>query len=153
MHSLLIQTLVYQCPPTAQHAIRQAKVASKNIISIIRAEEKDEGNKGHKKDKDKAGGHKNSVKLMVFDYKTKGIMALIGKRNGVGVLLGYKIHGFLAWWIWRLYYLGNLPTMQKKIRVTVDWIIDLLFKRDVTRLQIKSKRKYFLKDVVEMKEE
>lgn len=49
-------------PPTAQHAIRQGTVASSNIISLI------EG-KGEKNRKE-------------FDYKTKGMMASIGKRNG-----------------------------------------------------------------------
>jgi NADH dehydrogenase len=102
-------------PPTAQHALRQAKVATKNIIFAI-------------------NGKPNDRKV-IFDYKTKGVMALIGKRNGVGILLGHKVHGFTAWWLWRLYYLGILPTTEKKLRVTVDWIIDLFFKRDVTRLK------------------
>jgi NADH dehydrogenase len=62
-------------------------------------------------------------------------MTLIGKRNGVGILLGYKVQGFTAWWIWRSYYLLNLPTIEKKLRVMVDWFIDLFFKRDVTRLK------------------
>jgi NADH:ubiquinone reductase (H+-translocating) len=70
-----------------------------------------------------------------FDYKTKGMMALIGKRNGVGILIRYKVHGFTAWSLWRSYYLANLPTIQKKIRVAADWILDLFFKRDVTRLK------------------
>jgi NADH:ubiquinone reductase (H+-translocating) len=102
-------------PPTAQHALRQAKIATKNIFFAIN------GKPGDRK--------------IIFDYKTKGVMALIGKRNGVGILLGHKVHGFTAWWLWRLYYLGNLPTTEKKLRVTVDWIIDLFFKRDVTRLR------------------
>jgi len=102
-------------PPTAQHALRQARVATKNIIIAIN---------------DKPNDRKIS-----FDYKTKGIMALIGKRNGVGILLGHRVHGFTAWWLWRLYYLGNLPIVEKKLRVTVDWIIDLFFKRDVSRLR------------------
>ena len=63
------------------------------------------------------------------------MMALIGQRNGVGILLGHKVHGFTAWWLWRSYYLGNLPTVEKKLRVAVDWFIDLFFKRDVTRLK------------------
>ena len=36
-------------------------------------------------------------------------MAEIGKRISVGDLLGFKVHGFIAWWIWRTYYLANLP--------------------------------------------
>ena len=101
-------------PPTAQHALRQGKIAAINLISTI----KDQGN-----------GKKT------FDYKTKGVMTLIGRRNGVGILLGYKVHGFTAWWFWRSYYLLNLPTVEKKLRVMVDWFIDLFFKRDVTRLK------------------
>ena len=101
-------------PPTAQHALRQGKVAAINLISTIKGQE----------------SHKEP-----FDYKTKGVMTLIGKRNGVGIILGHKIHGFMAWWFWRSYYLVNLPTVEKKLRVLVDWIIDLFFKRDVTRLK------------------
>jgi NADH:ubiquinone reductase (H+-translocating) len=103
-------------PPTAQHALRQARVVANNLISLING-------------RSAAGVEK------VFDYKTKGMMALIGKRNGVGILFGHKVHGFTAWWLWRSYYLGNLPTVEKKLRVIVDWFIDLFFKRDVTRLK------------------
>jgi NADH dehydrogenase len=104
-------------PPTAQHALRQARVAANNIISLINSRDAAE------------------TKKVVFDYKTKGIMALIGQRNGVGILFGHRVHGFTAWWLWRSYYLGNLPTLEKKLRVAVDWFIDLFFKRDVTRLR------------------
>ena len=78
---------------------------------------------------------KKSDEKEVFDYKTRGMMASIGKRTGVGNLLGIQVHGFLAWWIWRNYYLANLPTLHKKIRVLVDWIIDIFFRRDVTMLK------------------
>jgi NADH:ubiquinone reductase (H+-translocating) len=57
-------------------------------------------------------GDKNKIK---FDYKTKGMMAEIGKRTGVAILFGrIKLHGFLAWWLWRTYYLVNLPTARHK---------------------------------------
>lgn len=42
---------------------------------------------------------------------------------------------FAAWWFCRSYYLVNLPTVEKKLRVLVDWIKDLFLKRDVTRLK------------------
>ena len=101
------------CPPTAQHAIREGTVAAHNIISVI------EGRIEKKK---------------TFNYKTKGMMATIGKRSGVGAILGFEVQGFLAWWIWRTYYLANLPTLQKKFRVMADWTLDVFFKRDVTML-------------------
>ncbi|MFN2435153.1 MAG: NAD(P)/FAD-dependent oxidoreductase [Nitrososphaeraceae archaeon] len=102
-------------PPTAQHAVKQAKIVSYNIISSIK------GNRSKKRQ---------------FDYKTRGVMALIGRKNGVGILLGYKVYGFIAWWLWRSYYLANIPTTEKKIRVMVDWFVDLFFNRDVTRLKM-----------------
>jgi NADH:ubiquinone reductase (H+-translocating) len=101
-------------PPTAQHAIREGTVVANNTISLI------EGKAENKK---------------VFDYKTKGMMASIGKRNGIGSILGLEVQGFIAWWIWRTYYLANLPTSQKKIRVMADWTLDIFFKRDVTMLK------------------
>ena len=101
------------CPPTAQHAIREGAVVAKNIISTI-------------------ADKKRLDEREAFNYKTKGMMASIGKRTGIGNLLGIEVQGFLAWWIWRNYYLVNLPTLQKKIRVMSDWILDIFFKRDVT---------------------
>ncbi|MGA9844036.1 MAG: FAD-dependent oxidoreductase [Nitrososphaeraceae archaeon] len=106
------------CPPTAQHALRQGNIAANNIFSKIRESE-----------------HHLHHKKKVFDYKTKGVMTLIGRRNGVGILLGHKVQGLTAWFFWRFYYLSTLPTIQKKLRVMTDWFIDLFFKRDVTRLK------------------
>jgi len=100
-------------PPTAQHAIRQGKVAAKNIISSV------EG-KGNKQK---------------FEYKTKGMMAEIGKRAGIAKLFGFKIHGFLGWWLWRTFYLSNLPTIKKKLKVIGDWSADLFFKPDISMVK------------------
>jgi NADH dehydrogenase len=103
-------------PPTAQNAIGEGKVAAKNIISAIKRKE------NNKKTK--------------FDYKTKGMMAEIGKRTGVAILFGrIKLHGFLAWWLWRTYYLGNLPSIKKKLKVMGDWTSDLVFKPDVAMIK------------------
>ncbi len=99
-------------PPTAQHAVREAKTVSENIISLIRS--------------------KNSEKPFVYD--SKGSMAKIGKRNGVALFMGNKIHGFAAWFLWRQYYLSTLPNTEKKFRVAIDWFADLFFPRDITIL-------------------
>jgi NADH dehydrogenase len=101
-------------PPTAQHAIREGAIVANNLIASI------EGRLEDRK---------------IFDYKTKGMMASIGKRTGIGDLLGIEVQGLLAWLIWRSYYLVHLPTLQKKIRVLADWILDMFFKRDVTMLK------------------
>ena len=110
-------------PPTAQHALKQGRIAAHNIVYSVRKESALKANRDNKGKK-------------VFDYKTRGVMALIGRRNGVGILFGLRVHGFIGWCVWRFYYLSTLPTMQKILRVMVDWFIDLFFKRDVTRLKI-----------------
>jgi NADH:ubiquinone reductase (H+-translocating) len=110
-------------PATAQHAIREGKVAAKNILYAI------EGKEEKRKDDSKN-------KKAKFDYKTKGMMAEIGKRTGVAILFGkIKIHGFIAWWLWRTYYLSNLPTAKKKLKVMSDWTSDLFFKSDVAMIK------------------
>ena len=103
-------------PPTAQHALRQAKVAAHNLVNEIK-------------------GNKNTKES--FDYKTKGMMAEIGKRTGVATMFDgrIKLHGFIAWWLWRTFYLSNLPTKKKKLRVMTDWTMDLFFKPDVAKIK------------------
>ena len=98
-------------PPTAQIAEAQAKLAAKNLISLIKNSEKEK-----------------------FSYRSKGQMAVIGKRTGIATFFGMNISGFLAWIIWRNVYLSKIPTFDKKIRVLLDWVIDLFFDRDVSRL-------------------
>lgn len=108
-------------PPTAQYAIRQGEIVSQNIISSI----------SEKTSQNKIG----NVKKKQFNYKTKGMMAEIGKRSGVAILFGkIKLHGFSAWWLWRSYYLMNLPTIKKRIKVIGDWTFDLVFKPDVSQI-------------------
>jgi len=99
-------------PPTAQHAIRQARTVAENLENKI-----------------------NRIGIQNdFVYKTKGSMAKIGRKDGVALLWGHEFRGFLAWLIWKQYYLSTLPTNEKKIRVGIDWFIDLFFPRDITRL-------------------
>lgn len=97
-------------PPTAQHAIRESKIVAKNILESLN------------------GG----TKFQEFSYKSKGMMATIGNRVGVVSIFGRNLSGVSAWAIWRAYYLANLPTFEKKLKVATDWTIDLLFERDLT---------------------
>jgi NADH:ubiquinone reductase (H+-translocating) len=93
--------------------VEEGKVAAKNILVAIKEKEN---------------------KKLKFDYKTRGMMAEIGKRTGVAILYGrIRLHGFVA--CWRMYYLSILPTGKKKLTVMVDWTIDFLFKPDVAMIK------------------
>jgi len=95
-------------PPTAQHGMREAVAAAKNIARTIAGEP-----------------------LKSFHYKTIGTLASLGHHSGVAMLCGVKFSGFIAWWMWRSVYLLKLPGLAKKLRVMVDWTLDLLFGREI----------------------
>ena len=99
------------CPPTAQHALRQGKILAHNILAAIR------------------GGVKQR-----FRYKTIGQLAAIGRRTGVARIFGINFSGFFAWWLWRSIYLAKLPRVEKRLRVTLDWTLDLFFSKDLVQL-------------------
>ena len=97
-------------PPTAQHALRESKTVSHNLKTAITGKGQEKG----------------------FNYESKGMMAVIGKRNGIASVFGYKTSGTIAWMIWKTYYLMMLPTFEKKCKVAIDWTVNLFFKRDIT---------------------
>ena len=65
-----------------------------------------------------------------FTFSTLGQLAAIGKRTGVANILGVSFSGFIAWWLWRTIYLFKLPRLEKKMRVALDWTLDLCFAKD-----------------------
>jgi NADH dehydrogenase len=98
------------CPPTAQHAFREAKVVAHNIAATVRGT-----------------GKKH------FDFSTIAQLAAIGRRTGVANILGINFSGFVAWWLWRTIYLSKLPRFEKKLRVAFDWTLDLIFSKDLVQ--------------------
>jgi len=68
--------------------------------------------------------------LIPFRFNTLGLLASIGRRTGVARILGVNFSGFLAWWLWRTIYLLKLPRVKKKVRVALDWTLDVFFSKD-----------------------
>jgi NADH dehydrogenase len=54
----------------------------------------------------------------------------------VAELFGVQLTGFLAWFAWRTIYLSKLPGMVRRLRVALDWTLDLFFPRDITQMQV-----------------
>ncbi len=105
-------------PPTAQHALRESKTVAHNLRCVIT----------------KVGTQKP------FNHESKGMMAVIGKGDGIASLFGHNLSGVPAWFVWKTYYLAMLPTFEKKLKVAIDWTVNLFFKRDITLVR-KIKRK------------
>jgi NADH:ubiquinone reductase (H+-translocating) len=98
-------------PPTAQHGMREALIAAKNMERAILGRA-----------------------LKPFRYRTMGMLASIGHHTGVASLFGFRFSGFMAWWMWRSVYLMKLPRIVKKLRVMTAWTLDLLFGRDIEQM-------------------
>jgi NADH dehydrogenase len=105
------RTTVKFCPPTAQHALRQGKTVARNIAAALRAEAP-----------------------RPFVFSSLGQLASIGRRTGVANILGWRFHGFIAWWLWRTIYLAKLPGLDRKVWVALDWTLDLLLAKDIVQL-------------------
>ena len=105
-------------PPTAQHAIREGPVLADNIVAVLRGKP-----------------------TKPFHYTTLGMMASLGARKAVAELPGNRVlTGFLAWFLWRSYYLSRLPGLDRKLRVAFDWTLELLFPRDISELRVYTRR-------------
>ncbi len=98
-------------PALAQVAVRQAKIAAKNILHEIRKEPKE-----------------------TFSFKPSGLLVSVGKRFAVADIHGFQFKGFIAWWIWRTIYLTKLVGFRNKLQVAYDWTLNLFFPRDTTRI-------------------
>lgn len=95
-------------PPTAQHALREGRLIGKNIWSRLKGRQ-----------------------TKAFVYKAPGQLAAIGRRTGVARLFGLNVSGMVGWILWRSIYLSKLPRLEKKLRVAIEWLLNVVFERDL----------------------
>jgi NADH:quinone reductase (non-electrogenic) len=67
-----------------------------------------------------------------FKFHYLGLMAYIGRYQGLVETPDVQISGTLAWLSWRSVYLTRLGSWKSKIQVPFDWLRTFLFGRDVT---------------------
>lgn len=101
------------CPPTAQFAIRQAKIAAHNIVAANR------------------GGERKQ-----FQFKERGKFAALGHRSAVAQVFGVNISGVIAWFLWRTIYLMKLPGWGRRMKVAASWTLDLFLPPELVQLQL-----------------
>ncbi len=104
-------------PATAQHAIREGPHAARNILAVL-----------------------DGRAPTPFDYGQLGMLVSLGRFRGVGELLGIKVSGFPAWFLWRSYYLLRLPSLERRVRVALDWTLELFIAHDVTEINMRRSR-------------
>ena len=111
---------VKTAPPTAQLAQRAGTQLGANLARVLRAEA--EG----------AGAAEIDARLRPFTHRYLGQLASIGARQAVAEVLGFHFRGFFAWWMWRTIYLAKLPGVMRRLRVTIDWTFEAIFRRDIS---------------------
>jgi NADH dehydrogenase len=95
-------------PPTSQHALRQARRLAKNLRGPIAP----------------------------YRYKMLGQVATLGRNKGIADVMGFRLRGFLGWFVTRSYHLYQLPLLTRKLRVVTDWTVGLFFRRDIAELGV-----------------
>jgi NADH:ubiquinone reductase (H+-translocating) len=99
-------------PPTAQFAVREARCLAQNMLAVL-----------------------SRQPTQPFDYRARGSMAAVGHLNGVADVCGVPLTGIAAWLLWRAYYLSQMPTLGRKLRIFVEWTWGMFFPTDITHLR------------------
>jgi NADH dehydrogenase len=110
-------------PSLAQHALREAKVLAGNIFGVL-----------------------NGRPPQPFVYDTLGMMGSLGHGKAFGQLLKVRVHGFLAWFVRRTYYLFQMPGWSRRLHIMIDWAFALLFRPDVVKVSLDSEAASILRE-------
>lgn len=104
-------------PPTAQFALREARTLARNIHASL-----------------------NEKPLTPFHFDSLGALCVVGHQTACAELTipfarnkSVRFSGLLAWLMWRGIYLTKLPGLERKVRVLIDWVIELFFPRDIVQ--------------------
>jgi NADH:ubiquinone reductase (H+-translocating) len=97
-------------PMLAQVAVRQGKQTGENIKRLLQGE-----------------------KLVPFKYKSQGELVSLGQWHAVANIRGIKFRGAFAWFLWRTIYLFKFLSFSKKLKIAVDWTINIFYPRDITK--------------------
>ena len=100
-------------PPTAQHALRQAKTCASNILASARG-----------------------TKKQAFAFTGLGKLSSLGRRSAVAEIFGIRLKGLIAWLLWRGVYVTKFPGLDGQVRLIADWVLDVFLPRDITQLRL-----------------
>jgi NADH dehydrogenase len=99
---------------TAQFAVRHGECVAENIARALR-----------------------DVPVRPFRHRVLGSFASLGHRSAVAQIGRLRVSGLFAWWMWRIVYLSMLPRFDFKLRVALDWLLDLFFPRDINYVDVR----------------
>jgi NADH dehydrogenase len=98
-------------PPLGQVAFQQGTCTGANVARLIRG-----------------------METRPFRYFNYGALLSVGEHFAAIDLLGVRLSGFIAWFVWRSLYLTKLVGFGNKVRVVLDWTLDLLVERSISQV-------------------
>jgi NADH dehydrogenase len=99
-------------PPLGQVAFQQGDYLAQTLTHILKGEP-----------------------LKPFKYFNFGALVSVGEHYAAVDLMGLKLTGFPGWFVWRTLYLGKMIGISTKIRILVDWTLDLFIERSIAQLE------------------
>jgi NADH dehydrogenase len=111
-------------PNLAQHALREARTLAGNIHAVLEGRPPEP-----------------------FVHDNLGMMGSLGHGKAFGQLLRIRVHGVVAWFVRRSYYLLQMPGWSRRLRIVTDWTFALLFRTDVTKMSLDSEAGLLLREV------
>ena len=100
-------------PQTAQFAVREGRQLASNLLAKVTGR----------------------AELKPFAYKSRGSLASLGMSKAVAEVYGVKLSGTLAWLLWRGFYLSFLPGFATKLRVLVNWVLNVFVPPNIVLIQ------------------
>jgi len=110
-------------PNLAQHALREAKVLARNLHAVLKGEP-----------------------LQPFIHDNLGMMGSLGHSRAFGQLLKLRVHGIIAWFVRRTYYLLQMPGWGRRSRIMINWAFALLFRPDIVKISLESEAAMILRE-------
>lgn len=98
-------------PPLGQVAFQQGSHTARNLVRLLQGQA--------------------PLPFRYFDF---GALVSVGEHYAAVKLLGIRLSGFIGWLVWRTLYLMKLVGISNKIRILLDWTLDLLIERSITQI-------------------
>lgn len=98
-------------PMLAQVAVQQGRTVAQNIQASI-----------------------ENAPLSPFKFKEKGLLVSLGQWYAAGKIFGMTMKGPFMWWLWRTIYLFNFHCLRKRIKIALEWTINIFYPRDITKI-------------------
>lgn len=99
-------------PPKAHTGVRQAKRAACNVVADARGE-----------------------KLLPYSYSNPFEVIPLGPSRGIFSFHSLRLYGILGRFLWMAGYATLVPNVYNRLRITTDWILSLIFGRDMSLLK------------------